>query len=152
METALRCASCDTPICPGCAQDAPIGMRCPSCAAPDGSGGLRRRPEQVRAAVAWAVGGAVLGGGVLGVLDGTIRLFPLLTAFIVGMVIGGRVKAAASGNTVDVVRWTATAGGAGAAVVAEVVQMAAFGGSLDLGGWTLLRIAVAGFAAWNASG
>jgi hypothetical protein len=38
VETALRCGRCDTPICPRCLVQGPVGARCPDCA------NLRRLP------------------------------------------------------------------------------------------------------------
>ncbi|MBI2856826.1 MAG: hypothetical protein HYX95_00770 [Chloroflexi bacterium] len=38
VETSLRCGKCDTPICPKCMVETPVGMRCRECA------GLRRLP------------------------------------------------------------------------------------------------------------
>ncbi len=31
-ETALRCSRCETPICPNCLIQSPVGARCPDCA------------------------------------------------------------------------------------------------------------------------
>ncbi len=33
VRTRLRCSKCDTPICPRCAVETPVGFRCPECAA-----------------------------------------------------------------------------------------------------------------------
>lgn len=32
VETYLRCGNCDTPICPRCLVQTPVGARCPTCA------------------------------------------------------------------------------------------------------------------------
>ena len=32
VETNLRCGKCDTPICPKCMVQTPVGARCPDCA------------------------------------------------------------------------------------------------------------------------
>ncbi|MHB8575820.1 MAG: B-box zinc finger protein [Dehalococcoidia bacterium] len=32
IETELRCGKCETPICPRCSVQSPVGMRCPACA------------------------------------------------------------------------------------------------------------------------
>ena len=32
VETALRCSRCETPICPKCLIQSPVGARCKSCA------------------------------------------------------------------------------------------------------------------------
>ena len=32
IETVLRCGTCDTPICPRCLVQTPVGAKCPTCA------------------------------------------------------------------------------------------------------------------------
>lgn len=62
VETALRCGRCDTPICPKCLIQSPVGARCRDCAK------LAKNPiytlttqGKVRAAVAALIGGLVMG-------------------------------------------------------------------------------------------
>jgi hypothetical protein len=62
IETDLRCGKCEQPICPKCAIQTPVGLRCPKCAA------LRKLPVYeistifyVRAIAAGLTTGAVLG-------------------------------------------------------------------------------------------
>lgn len=148
VETRLRCASCEVPICPRCAVDAPVGMRCPDCARPARSGGLRRRPGQIGRAAGVAVLGAVLGGAVIGAVRLLLPIGGLIVAYLVGVQIGQRVRTAASGNTVDVVRAVAIGGALASAVVAEVVIGVAGSGVLNL--YTLLRAGIAAFGAWSA--
>lgn len=64
VETGLRCSRCGTPICPRCAVQTPVGMRCPDCA------GLQRLPTyqitRAQHVLASGVGlGTALVGGVL---------------------------------------------------------------------------------------
>jgi hypothetical protein len=51
VETRLRCAECQKPICPSCSVRTPVGLRCQSCAAPAGpavaTGQERRRAPVV---------------------------------------------------------------------------------------------------------
>jgi hypothetical protein len=151
VETGLRCVTCEDAICPRCAVDAPVGMRCPSCARPDGGGGLRRRPDQLRAAIGVAALGAVLGGVVLGIFSEFIGFFTLIASWIVGLQIGQRVRTAAAGNTVDVVRYVGIAGAVGSVVVAQLFEGLAFdGGALNISIYTLLRVGIAGYGAWSA--
>lgn len=150
VETRLRCATCETPICPRCAVDAPIGMRCPTCAKPDRSGGLRRRPDQVARAAGVAVVGALIGGALIGGVRLVLPIGGLIVAYFVGLQLGRQVRTAASGNTVDVVRGVAIAGAVGAALVAEVVIGLVGGGAIGVSFATLLRAGVASFGAWSA--
>ena len=151
VTTRLRCASCDTPICPRCAVDAPIGMRCPDCARPDRAGGLRRRPDQIGRAVGVAALGALVGGALIGLVRLLLPIGGLIVAYLVGLQIGQRVRRAASGNTVDVVRGVAIAGAASSALVAEVVIGVARSGVVGLRLATLLAAGVAAFGAWSAT-
>lgn len=59
VETRLACSKCETPICPQCLVQTPVGARCPNCAQ------LRRLPtfEMGTVTIAKAAGtGAVLAG------------------------------------------------------------------------------------------
>ena len=37
-ETRLACSACERPVCVECVRSAPVGQKCPECAAPDGRG------------------------------------------------------------------------------------------------------------------
>jgi hypothetical protein len=70
VETALRCSRCETPICPRCLVQSPVGARCKDCAR------IMKNPlyklsggQLVRAVIAALV---------LGVVMGLIWLFVLL--------------------------------------------------------------------------
>lgn len=151
VETRLRCAVCDTPICPRCAVEAPIGLRCPDCGRPDRGGGLRRRPDQIGRAVGVAVLGAVVGGALIGAVRLLLPIGGLIVAYLVGLQVGQRVRRAASGNTVDVVRGIALTGAAASALVAEVVIGVAGSGVIGFRIMTLLAAGVAAFGAWSAT-
>ena len=62
VETALRCSRCETPICPACLIQSPVGARCRDCAK------MVRNPiytlnsaQMVRAGAAAIIGGIVMG-------------------------------------------------------------------------------------------
>ena len=68
VQTALRCSRCETPICPKCMVQTPVGARCKACAQ------IARSPVytmttslMIRAGVA-----AVIGGTVMGVIWGLV--------------------------------------------------------------------------------
>lgn len=149
VETRLSCANCETSICPRCAVDAPIGMRCPDCARPDRSGGLRRQPDQIARAAGVAVLGALVGGAVIGGVRLVLPIGGLIAAWFVGLQLGRQVRSAARGNTVDVVRGVAIAGAVGSAAVAEVVIATVGGGALGVGMYTVLRAGIAAYGAWS---
>ncbi len=62
VETALRCSRCDTPICPRCLVQTPVGARCRDCARIVKSPVYTLGQADVfRAALASVVGGVVMG-------------------------------------------------------------------------------------------
>lgn len=126
-------------------------MRCPDCARPDRGGGLRRRPDQVARAAGVALLGALVGGLLIGGVRLLLPIGGLVVAYLVGLQVGQRVRAAARGNTVDVVRGTALAGAGASALVAEVVIALGGGGVPVLSITTLLAGGVAVFGAWSAT-
>lgn len=71
-ETALRCSRCDTPICPRCLVQSPVGARCPDCARTIRAPMYILNAQHVLAALAVAL----LGGIGMGIIWGTVgRVF-----------------------------------------------------------------------------
>lgn len=68
VETALRCSRCDTPICPRCMVQTPVGARCQSCAR------IARSPVYTvtTATAAKAIGASLIGGVVMGLIWGLV--------------------------------------------------------------------------------
>ena len=68
VQTALRCSRCETPICPKCLVQTPVGARCKACAR------ISRSPVYtVTAGVAVRAGvAAVIGGVVMGLIWGLV--------------------------------------------------------------------------------
>jgi len=124
-------------------------MRCPDCARPDRSGGLRRQPDQIARATGVAVLGALVGGAIIGAVRLLLPIGGLIAAYFVGLQLGRQVRTAARGNTVDVIRGVAIAGAVGSAVVAEVVIVVVGGGVFGAGVYTLLRAGIAVYGAWS---
>lgn len=76
VETALRCQSCDTPICPRCLVQSPVGAKCPACAKVVKSPIYTLNSSQfLRAA------GAAIGGGIAMGLVWTFVLLPFTVGF-----------------------------------------------------------------------
>lgn len=62
VETALRCSRCESPICPKCLVQTPVGARCRDCARISRSPVYSlSRAQVVRAAAASLIGGVVMG-------------------------------------------------------------------------------------------
>ncbi len=95
VETPLRCGRCDTPICPRCLVQTPVGARCRDCA------GVRRIPTYnlsplmlARGAVA-AYGSAIALGFVWSYILGRSGGFGFFS-FFVGLAIGWAISEAIS--------------------------------------------------------
>ncbi len=81
VQTALRCSRCDTPICPKCMIQTPVGARCRDCAR------IVRSPVYTlsNTDTAKAAGAAIVGGVVMGLIWGFVLLpfsFGFLSIFV----------------------------------------------------------------------
>jgi hypothetical protein len=82
-ETWVRCGRCDRPICPKCAMQGPVGLRCKQCGKPAFDPLTSFTPLQVILGV-----GAALGSGlVAGYLAGRIGFFSVLVGYFAGGII-----------------------------------------------------------------
>src|ERR671934_474471 len=87
VETYLRCGRCETPICPRCLIQTPVGARCRSCAR------LRRLPIYdvgPRFLLRGAAGGliaAIAGGSVVTLLPNFGLLMSLLLGALYGVAV-----------------------------------------------------------------
>ncbi len=81
VQTALRCSRCDTPICPKCMIQTPVGARCRDCAR------IARSPVYSLSTTdtAKAAGAAIAGGVAMGLVWGFVLLpfsFGFLSIFV----------------------------------------------------------------------
>ena len=60
--TYVRCGRCEQPICPSCAMQGPVGLRCKACGTPANDPLTTFSPAQLAAGMAVALGGGTLGG------------------------------------------------------------------------------------------
>src|SRR5215218_627746 len=109
VETYLRCGRCDTPICPRCMIQTPVGSRCRQCAQ------LRKlpmfvlRPQDYLKAVGAALGGGIGGAIVLTLILAMVPFAGFLRLFLMagyGYVVGEAVSKATgnkSGNVLGVI-------------------------------------------------
>jgi hypothetical protein len=125
VETSLRCGRCDTPICPRCLVQTPVGARCPTCARLYKLPTFRVSPAYYARAAGTALGMAAATGVVWGVINAFIGFFylNLVLAAGVGYAIGEVVSLAVNRKRG---RWLAAAGGTGMAA-AYLVNIFTFG-------------------------
>jgi hypothetical protein len=85
-ETAVSCSNCERPICTDCMVYTPVGIKCPDCARLPRSAIVRLKPDRAaRTIVAAAVGGLVLGLGIL-LLQAAVGLFfTLILGYLIGL-------------------------------------------------------------------
>ena len=97
VETRLACSKCETPICPQCLVQTPVGARCPNCAQP------RRLPtfELKATTFARAMGAGAVLAGITGFLWGLLlfELFrlpflPWVATIGIGYLIGEGISVA----------------------------------------------------------
>jgi hypothetical protein len=89
-ETWVRCGRCDRPICPRCAMQGPVGLRCKTCGKPAFDPLTSFTPVQLVLGIAVALGAGV----VAGYLSGRIGFFSVIVAWFAGGLIAelvGRV-------------------------------------------------------------
>jgi hypothetical protein len=91
-ETVLRCGRCETPICPKCMLQTPVGARCPTCAR------VKRFALVVKPAELARAIGLGIGVGAAGTLVYTFVPFlgPLISFAIVGFGVGHGVLVGAN--------------------------------------------------------
>jgi hypothetical protein len=65
-QTALRCSRCETPICPRCMIQTPVGARCPDCAKVNRSPVYTVRGQYLARAIAAGIGGGFVMGTIWG--------------------------------------------------------------------------------------
>jgi hypothetical protein len=153
VETVLRCGRCETPICPRCLVQTPVGARCRECANVRMLPTFEVKPEFVARAVAGGLLGGAITGAVWGFTLGSdprvFFVFGIIGVAIIALVIGWAVSElvalATNRRRGPVFQACAVAG----CIVAYVVHNIVGGGALFIAGdlWGYLAIAGAAFFA-----
>lgn len=120
VETYLRCSRCETPICPECLVQTPVGARCPQCAE------LRRLPIY-QVGVKWILRGLVAGLAVAaigGIIVSSVRGFGMLLILLLGYVVGEAVGAAANRKQGPILGWTAVVAMLGGFLLGRAILVA----------------------------
>lgn len=156
-ETWVRCGRCNQPICTQCAMQGPVGFRCRQCGRPARDPLTSMRPAQL----ATALGIAVLGGIVIGLVSGRLGIIGLLIAWFAGGLIADsaiRFVGYKRGPRMLVPLFGGILVGAAAVFAAEAT---AFAGQLGPDGsfvmayvysegpWAALAAGIACFGAWS---
>lgn len=98
VETAITCGRCDTPICPRCLVQTPVGARCPVCANIRKLPTVDVSPVFVARGIAAAAVSGVLAGLAWGYLLGPVR-FSLILVLVIALAAGYAVGEAVSRAT-----------------------------------------------------
>jgi hypothetical protein len=146
-QTALRCLTCDRPICVDCAIAAPVGFKCPD----HGRTSRAERGVVPTARLARGIAAASATALVLGVLLSIVRIpfLGLIMAWAAGMAVGEACRRASGGYRDPLLARIAAA----CAAVGMLILPAAW----LLGGaspgqwiaWTLLGAAAAAYGAYT---
>lgn len=157
-ETWVRCGRCDQPICTQCAMQGPVGFRCRQCGKPARDPLTSMRPAQL----ATALGVAVLGGIVIGLVGGRLGIIGLVLAWFAGGLIADaaiRFVGYKRGPKMLVPLFGGILVGAAAIFVGEALafagQFGPEGGSVVMsyiysqGPWAALTAGIACFGAWS---
>lgn len=145
-ETALRCNSCERPVCVDCAVQGAVGIKCPECArtsrAARGAVPVHRMARGIVVAISVA---AVLGAILTAV---RIAFLGIILAYLAGIAIGEAARRASGGYRDPLLARAAAAAAAIGFLALPVARVVMAGGG---GGTYLAWSAVAaGFAAYAA--
>ncbi len=137
VETNLRCGKCDTPICPKCMVQTPVGARCPDCAKLYKLPTYRVSAKYYLRAAGTALGMAIVCGIAWGLVRSLVPFifFNLLLAAGAGYAIGEVVSL-----SVNRKRGTGLAVVGGMAVVISYLVVSLLWG---VGSWLLDLLALA---------
>ena len=94
VETEMRCAECERPICPKEMVLTPVGYKCPVCAKPKRSQYVYVKPRQLAGAIAMGALAGIGGGLLLGAFN--FRFF--LIGIVWGMLVGEAVRRGSGGH------------------------------------------------------
>ena len=98
VETYLRCGKCDTPICPRCLVQTPVGARCRDCANISRVPTLNVTPAFFARGMAAAIGSGVVVGGLWALFTGGVGGFGLFS-ILIGLGVGWAVSESVSRAT-----------------------------------------------------
>ena len=96
VETVLRCGRCETPICPRCLVQTPVGARCRECANVRTLPTFDVSPTVFARGLAGALVGGVFTGAVWGFTLGDRLFFGFLVTALLAFVIGWAVSESVS--------------------------------------------------------
>ncbi|HET6850655.1 MAG TPA: B-box zinc finger protein [Gaiellales bacterium] len=147
VETAVSCSECGKPICPDCMVHAAVGIKCRDCARLPRSARVTLKPQAAARAAAAAIAVGTAFGAVLSFAGGIGLGFGLfIIAWVVGLVTGRAVLAAAGRYRATATAWIAV-GGAVWAYALPAVVIAIVGGGVAPVGVQALGALIAGYAA-----
>ena len=152
VETVLRCGRCDTPICPRCLVQTPVGARCPNCA------NVRRIPTVdikpifiARGLAAALISGAAIGAfwgyAIGGGREFRLGFLLIFLAMGIGWAISETVSLATNRKRGYVLQISAALGVVLAYAIHNVVAGAGIAPAGDL--WGYIAMVIAAAFAWS---
>jgi hypothetical protein len=152
VETVLRCGRCDTPICPRCLVQTPVGARCRDCA------NVRTIPtlDVTPVFLARGLAASLAAGGVIGVIWGSVSggrgiglvgFFLIFIAMGIGYAVAAAVSAATNHKRAQSLQYIAAGGVIFAYVVHNVVAYGALFVQNDI--WGLIAAAFGAYWAYQ---
>ncbi|PKQ19681.1 MAG: hypothetical protein CVT66_08690 [Actinobacteria bacterium HGW-Actinobacteria-6] len=136
VETNVRCAECERPICPKDMVSTPVGYKCRECARPAKSALHFVKPRQ------WALGvvaglSAGVGGGIL--LGWVLRFGSWFAYIGLGILVGEAVRRGTGGHRTPGVT----------ALAAACAAFGAFVGGLEIVGMAMASVAAAFYLSYS---
>jgi hypothetical protein len=152
VETLVSCADCGDPICPDCMVQAPVGIKCRTCARLPRSARVRLKPDRAVRAVGAALAVVVVGGvGLASLATTPFGFFGFLIAYGVGRGTGELVLRASGRFRDQATGVIAAAGALGAYLAPFLLVPLLYGESFSqrFGVIEVVLGAVAGFFAYR---
>jgi hypothetical protein len=152
VETVLRCGRCDTPICPRCLVQTPVGARCRDCA------NVRTIPtlDVTPVFLARGIAASLVVGGIVGAIWGVVSggrgfgfvgFFLIFIAMGIGFCVAEAVSRATNRKRANSLQWIAASGVIFAYLVHNVVAYGAVIVTNDI--WGMIAAAFGAFWAYQ---
>lgn len=146
-ETALRCNTCERPICIDCSVAAPVGIKCPECARTPRAARGAVPPQRVLTGVLAGAATAAVLGMILTVTH--LPFLGIILAYVAGGVVGDVTRRASGGYRDPVLARCAAIAAAAGLLALPLLGVLQDGSLRGLDPWAVLAALAAAVAAHN---